>query len=109
MAVAPSAQSAQGWVSATLPQAVPAGTVVHVVAGDGSAWRATTAAKPFTSLVYSADAITPGETYAVYTGGSAGDGSIGGLSGAGNLDGATEITRVTAGQHTAGRRGGMRP
>lgn len=109
MAVAPSTQSAQGWVSATLTQAVPAGTVVHVVAGDGSVVASYTAAKPFTSLVYSADGITPGETYAVYTGGSAGEGSTGGLSGAGSVDGATEIARVTAGQHAAGRRGGMRP
>src|SRR6478609_1975154 len=53
MAVPLEASSAQGWVAATITAAQPAGTVVHIVAADGTEIASFTATKSFSSLVYS--------------------------------------------------------
>ena len=64
MAVAPDADSEQGWVVATFDSAYPAGTVVQIASGDEviATW---TADKNFSSVVFSSDAITSGESYTV--------------------------------------------
>ena len=53
MAVAPDASSAQGWLAATFTGTEPAGTVVHIVAADGTEVASFTATKAFSSVVYS--------------------------------------------------------
>ncbi len=61
--------------------------------------------KATASLVFSSAAITQGEAYTVYTGGTA---TVSAGVGEGSLDGATEQGTVTAGEYTAeqGRGGG---
>ena len=102
MAVAPDADSEQGWVSATFDSAYPAGTVVQVVSGDEvvATW---TADKSFASFVLSSAGITAGESYTVYVGGTASGTAVGGLTLGGSTTGATELGTVTAGEHTGGR------
>lgn len=107
MAVAPDAESEQGWVSATFDSAYAAGTVVQIASGDEvvATW---TADKEFSSVIFSSEAITTGETYTVLTGGTAGGTTVGGLALGGSSSAATELGTVTAGQHSGGR-GGVRP
>jgi len=102
MAEAPDADSEQGWVSATFDSAYAAGTVVQVASGDEviASW---TADKNFSSIVFSSDAITNGETYTVYVGGTASGTAVGGLTLGGSTSGAAELGTVTAGQHSGGR------
>ncbi len=54
-------------------------------------------------MVFSSDAITSGEAYTVYVGGTAGGTAVGGMTLGGSTSGATELGTVTAGQ--APRRG----
>src|SRR6478609_11766558 len=75
MAVAPEASSTQGWVAATITAAQPTGTVVHIVAADGTEIASFTATKSFSSVVYSSAEIASGATYSVYTGASVGGGT----------------------------------
>jgi hypothetical protein len=104
MAEAPDAASEQGWVSATFDSAYAAGTVVQIASGDDviATW---TADQDFSSLVFSSDAITAGETYTVHLGGTASGTAVGALTLGGSTTGATELGTVTAGQHAAGRGG----
>ena len=110
MAGAPTTESAQGWLSATLPSTIPAGTVVQIVSGDTVVATYTTV-KEVSSIVYSSSEIEAGATYAIYTGGSPADEPVAGWTAGGDLAGATELAAVTAGQHTGGRGGprGPRP
>ena len=100
MAVAPHTDSEQGWVVATFDSAYPAGTVVQIASGDIviASW---TADKNFSSVVFSSDAITSGESYTV--GGKAGGTAVGGMTLGGSTSGATKLGTVTAGQAPAGR------
>ena len=102
MAVAPDADSEQGWVVATFDSAYPAGTVVQIASGDEviATW---TADKNFSSVVFSSDAITSGESYTVYVGGKASGTAVGGMTLEGSTSGATKLGTVTAGQAPAGR------
>ena len=50
------------------------------------------------SLVFSSSAITAGEEYTVYTGGTA---TVSAGIGEGSLDGAEQVGTVTAGEYTA--------
>lgn len=85
MAVAPSADSAQGWLSASVSAA--AGSSVVVTDASGAEIAAFTTAKQVASVVYSAPEVTSGESYTVTPHGAAG-------------------VTVTAGEHTGGM-GGM--
>src|SRR6478736_8247361 len=49
MAATPEASSTQGWVAPTITAAQPAGTVVHIVAADGTEIASFTATKSFSS------------------------------------------------------------
>jgi hypothetical protein len=106
MAVAPGTDSAQGWVSATLDTAVPAGTVVQIVDGDGRVVATMTTAKQAQNIVFSSSAITKGQQYTVHTGGKASGATVGGLAAAGTLGSATKVATVTAGDAPAGGFGG---
>ncbi|MFJ8111222.1 carbohydrate-binding domain-containing protein [Streptomyces sp. NPDC096132] len=104
MAVAPDEESEQGWLSATLDSSVPAGTTLHVVDADGKVVATYVTSKQIQNVVYSSSAITSGESYRIYSGGStsATDGSGGLYTRSGTLGSAEEIATVTAGDAPEG-------
>ena len=105
MAEAPETDSESGWVSVTFSSPVAAGETISIVSGDAVVASFTTA-KETASLVVAADGITSGDSYDVYVGGSLASGPTGSYSAGGSIDGASKVTTVTAGEHTASR-GGM--
>ena len=108
MVVSPSADSKQGWVSATLDSAVEAGTVIQIVNADNEVIATYTTSKTVQNVVVSTAAITSGDDYAVHTGGTASGDTTGGLSAGGKLGSATSVATVTAGVAAAGGMGGGR-
>ncbi|WP_164205029.1 carbohydrate-binding domain-containing protein [[Micrococcus luteus] ATCC 49442] len=98
MVVTPGASSTQSGVQVTLGSAVPAGTVVQIADPSGTVVAAFVTAKTTASLVFSSAAITEGEEYTVYTGGTA---TVSAGLGEGSLDGADQGGTVTAGEYTA--------
>ncbi|MFI6034087.1 carbohydrate-binding domain-containing protein [Streptomyces sp. NPDC051315] len=110
MAVTPGEDSAQGWLSATLDTAVPAGTTLHIVDADGRVVATYATSKQIQNVVYSSSAVKSGEEYRIHSGGSASGDGTGGLSAtAGTLGSAQQIATVTAGQAPEGGFGGGRP
>lgn len=87
MLVAPSVDSAQGWIATALSSTAAAGSEVVVTDADGSEVATWTTEKDAASVVYSSVDITSGETYTVTVDGTA--------------------TTVTAGEAPAGRGGPM--
>ncbi|GAB3020419.1 hypothetical protein GCM10011376_23480 [Nocardioides flavus (ex Wang et al. 2016)] len=87
MMVAPSTDSAQGWIATALSTTAVAGSEVVITDADGTEIAAYTVAKDFASVVYSSADIEQGATYTL------------------SVDG-TEIA-VTAGDAPAGGRGPM--
>jgi hypothetical protein len=106
MAVAPSTDSAQGWIAATLTSAVDVGEVVQVVDADGVVVATFEASKSFDSLVYSSMGITTGNTYSIEIGGTPSGDSVGGLFASADAIGSTVDSDVTAGESPAGGMGG---
>jgi len=106
MAVAPSTDSEQGWIAASLTSSVDVGSVVQVVGADGDVVAAVEASKPFDSLVYSSVGITTGDTYSITVGGTASGDSVGGLTASGDATGSAEDSTVVAGEAPAGGMGG---
>jgi hypothetical protein len=98
MVVTPGASSTQSGVQVTLGSSVPAGTVVQIADSSGTVVAAFVTTKATASLVFSSAAISDGEEYTVYTGGTA---TVSAGIGEGSLDGATEQGTVTAGEYTA--------
>ncbi|MCU1436279.1 MAG: hypothetical protein JWR71_3004 [Pseudarthrobacter sp.] len=98
MVVTPGASSTQSGVQVTLGSSVPAGTVVQIADPSGTVVAAFATAKTTASLVFSSAAITEGEEYTVYTGGTA---TVSAGLGEGSLDGADQAATVTAGEYTA--------
>jgi hypothetical protein len=98
MVVTPGASSTQSGVQVTLGSSVPAGTVVQIADSSDNVVAAFVTTKAMASLVFSSAAITEGEEYTVYTGGTA---TVSAGIGEGSLDGATEQGTVTAGEYTA--------
>ena len=98
MVVTPGASSTQSGVQVTLGSSVPAGTVVQIADSSGNVVAAFVTTKATASLVFSSAAISDGEEYTVYTGGTA---TVSAGIGEGSLDGATEQGTVTAGEYTA--------
>ncbi len=98
MVVTPGTSSTQSGVQVTLGSAVPAGTVVQIADSAGNVVSAFVTTKATASLVFSSAAITEGEEYTVYTGGTA---TVSAGVGDGSLDGADEVGTVTAGEYTA--------
>jgi antitoxin (DNA-binding transcriptional repressor) of toxin-antitoxin stability system len=86
MMVAPSADSAQGWIATALATTVAAGSEVVVTDADGAEVATYTIEKDAASVVYSSPDVQQGETYTVTVGGTA--------------------TTVTAGDAPAGGHGG---
>jgi hypothetical protein len=106
MAVAPGTDSSQGWLSATFTSTVASGTTLQVVDGDGKVVATFVTSKDIQNLVYSSSAVTKGEKYQIYSGGTASGDSTGGLAASGALGSATSLATVTAGEAPAGGRGG---
>jgi hypothetical protein len=106
MAVAPGADSAQGWLSATFDSAVEADATLHIVDSDGAVVATFTTSKPIQNLVFSSAGIVTGEEYQIYLGGTGSGTSTGGLADAGDLGWAAVAATVTAGEAPAGSFGG---
>ncbi|WP_406488430.1 carbohydrate-binding domain-containing protein [Streptomyces phaeochromogenes] len=108
MAVAPSTDSEQGWLSATLDSSVPAGTTLHVVDSDGKVVATYVTSKSIQNVVYSSSAVKSGEKYEIYSGGTKSGTGTGGLAASGTLGSAERIATVTAGEAPEGGFGGGR-
>ena len=80
MAVAPHADSEQGWVVATFDSAYPAGTVVQIASGDERHRDAGRPDKNFSSVVFSSDAITSGESYTATSAARPAGTAVGGMT-----------------------------
>ena len=100
---APSTDSGQGWVAATLTSAAQAGQVVAVADSGGTVVARYVVPQTTTSLIISAAGIVRGTSYDLYVG-AAGDAT--GLSSGGSTSGLTKAGTVTAGEFTGGFRGG---
>jgi hypothetical protein len=98
MVVTPGESSTQSGVQVTLGSSVPAGTVIQVADSSGTVVAAFVTTKATASLVFSSAAVTAGQEYTVYTGGTA---TVSAGIGEGSLDGATEQGTVQAGEYTA--------
>ncbi|MDF2846028.1 MAG: carbohydrate-binding protein [Oerskovia sp.] len=107
MAVAPDTDSPQGWVAANLDQGAAAGTVVHVLAEDGTTLVSYEVSKDTQHVVYSSPAIETGATYVFETGGTLGTPDGTGLSSDGTTDGAAQAATAVAGEFAGGGMGGM--
>ncbi|MCX4559348.1 carbohydrate-binding domain-containing protein [Streptomyces phaeochromogenes] len=108
MAVAPSTDSEQGWLSATLDSSVPAGTTLHVVDSDGKVVATYVTSKSIQNVVYSSSAVKSGEEYEIHSGGTKSGTGTGGLAASGTLGSAERIATVTAGEAPEGGFGGGR-
>ncbi|RXR25256.1 carbohydrate-binding domain-containing protein [Oerskovia turbata] len=106
MAVAPDTDSSQGWVAANLDQSAATGTVVHVLAEDGTTLVSYEVTKDTQNVVYSSPEIETGATYVVETGGTLGTPDDAGLSSDGTTDGATQAATAVAGEFAGGGTGG---
>jgi hypothetical protein len=106
MVVTPGTDSSQGWISATLDSAVPAGTTIQITDGDGAVVGAYVTSKTVQNITYSSSKIKTGESYTISAGGTATGTSTGGLAASGKLGAAMKIATVTANQPPAG--GGQR-
>lgn len=102
MVVTPDTGSAQGWLSASLDSAVPAGTTLQIADSGGKVLASFVTSKAMQNIVYSSSAVEKGKQYTIYSGGKATGTSTGGLSGAGTLGSAQKIATVTAGEAPAG-------
>ncbi|WP_336707144.1 carbohydrate-binding domain-containing protein [Oerskovia sp. USHLN155] len=107
MAVAPDTDSSQGWVAANLDQSAAAGTVVHVLAEDGTTLVSYEVTKDTQNVVYSSPEIETGATYLFETGGTLGTPDGTGLSSDGTTDGTTQAAKAVAGEFAGGGMGGM--
>jgi antitoxin (DNA-binding transcriptional repressor) of toxin-antitoxin stability system len=88
MLVAPSTDSAQGWIATALDATATAGSEVVITDAGGAEVATYTPQKDFASVVYSSADITSGETYTVTVDGNAttvtaGEAPAGGQMGAG--------------------------
>lgn len=106
MVVSPGTDSAQGWISATLDSAEAAGSVVQILAADGTVVASFTAAKEFSSVVFSSSAIITGAEYSIAIGGAVSGEVVGGLAASGEASSASVVATVTAGEAAAGGMGG---
>lgn len=86
MMVAPSTDSAQGWIATALASTAAAGSKVVITDDSGASVATYAPGKDFASVVFSSSDTEPGSTYAVTVGGTA--------------------STVTAGEAPAGGQGG---
>ncbi|WNB87622.1 carbohydrate-binding domain-containing protein [Cellulomonas sp. ATA003] len=95
MAQAPGTASTQASVGFSLGGTLPAGSVVHVVASDGTVVASVELAKDASTLVVSTPDLLAGDAYTVYEGGTVTE-TVGGYGTGGDLTGATQLGTTTA-------------
>ena len=79
--------------------------MIQIVDANNEGIATYTTSKAVQNGVASAEGITSGEEYSVYTGGTASGDALGGLSTSGELGSATSVATVTAGEAAAGGMG----
>ncbi len=116
MAQAPGTSSTQRSVMVTFASAQPAGTMVHIEAGDGEDILTFVPTKAYQSVVFCSPELKEGATYTIYSGGSATGTVTDGLYSGGTYTAGTEVADVTisgivtyAGSSGAGQAGGEFP
>lgn len=95
MAMAPGADSTQPSALIYFDAEQAAGSLVHIVDSAGQAVLTFAPAKACQSLVFSSPALVSGQTYTVYTGGSATGDSSDGLYSQANYTGGAQIASFT--------------
>ncbi|WP_051551842.1 carbohydrate-binding domain-containing protein [Nocardioides sp. URHA0020] len=103
MSSAPSTDSDEGWVAATLTTPAEAGQVVAVVDSDGDVVARYVVPEATSSVIVAAEGITNGQDHDLYVGDA---GSDTGFSTGGSTSGLTKAGTVTAGEFTGGMGGG---
>ncbi|MHA7192103.1 carbohydrate-binding domain-containing protein [Arthrobacter sp. MDT2-16] len=96
MVVTPGTASTQSAIQITFGSSVPVGTALQIASSDGTVVGTFVTSKDMASLIYSSDALTEGDTYTVYSGGTttASEGIT-----EGTLEGAEELGTVIAGEY----------
>jgi hypothetical protein len=95
MAHAPDASSSQNALMLFFSEAQQAGTLIHIQDSAGNPVLTFEPSKAYESLAFSSPALTSGETYRVYLGGSTTGSAINGLVSDGSYTGGTEYTSFT--------------
>lgn len=103
MAEGLSDSSKQSGVQASLGTTVDAGVAIHIVDSSGSVVASFVTSKATANVVYSSSDIVDGESYSIYTGGTA---DVDAGLGTGDITDATKVTTVTAGEFESGMGGG---
>ncbi|MEV6348359.1 carbohydrate-binding domain-containing protein [Actinoplanes sp. NPDC051851] len=94
----PTPTTGQGWTLYGFAANQPVGTVVHLVAEDGTPLLTYVAAKEFKGVLFTSPEITTGSHYSIYTGGAANGTPIAdGFSTGGDLTGATMVVELASG------------
>ncbi|WP_348536382.1 carbohydrate-binding domain-containing protein [Glutamicibacter sp. FBE19] len=96
--------SKQSGVQASLGTTVDAGVAIHIVDSSGSVVASFVASKATANVVYSSSEIVDGDTYSIYTGGTA---DVDAGLGTGSIRDATKVATATAGEFESGMGGGM--
>jgi len=103
MAEGLSDSSKQSGVQASLGTTVEAGTVIHIVDSNDKVVASFVTTKSTANVVYSSPEIVDGDSYSIYTGGSA---DVEAGLGTGSIADATKVATATAGEFESGM-GGM--
>jgi len=106
MAQAPSASSTQYSVIQNLASAQAAGTLLHIVAADGTAVLTFAPTKAYQSIVFSSPELENGETYTVYVGGTSSGAATDGLYSGGTYGPGSQAASFTISSIVTGGGGG---
>lgn len=110
MAMGPTLSSTQASILGNFSSTQVAGTIVHVVDGDGKVLASVKSPKSFASIVFTSGDIVKGKAYKVYVGGKVSGTALGVYYADGSITGATLYGSLTAGSYTnSGPGGGPRP
>ncbi|MBK8934168.1 MAG: carbohydrate-binding domain-containing protein [Chloroflexi bacterium] len=107
MAQAPSETSSQYALIHNFDALQAAGTLVHIESADGESILTFMPAKDYQSVLISAAALQNGETYVVYTGGSASGTAVDGLYADGTASPGTQAASYTVSGMVAGNTAAM--
>lgn len=91
----PSDSSTQKSVAIMFTSTQSAGTLVYITDSNGNILTAMSPEKNFSCIVYSSPELKDGETYSVYTGGTADGDSVHGYYAGANISGGTQYTTFT--------------
>ncbi|MGQ3384941.1 carbohydrate-binding domain-containing protein [Glutamicibacter sp. TV12E] len=94
--------SKQSGVQASLGTSVDAGVAIHIVDSSGSVIASFVTSKATSNVVYSSSEIVDGDSYSIYTGGTA---DVDAGLGTGSITDATKVATATAGEFDSGMGG----